>query len=134
MNEFLGIHDPMLVPAGDKNSPRVFVLQLLEQARDFSSAAKYGTIYSILSPEDRASIAPGPTILKIRKFLREMEVTDRDFFLHSGGDYLSGVLLGYVLCDMSFRKATFLRWDRTRDLNGVRTTQGFYVPVEMRLK
>lgn len=111
--------------------PDVFIVHERGSDRDYSSASRYGTLRVLLGDKFRPSLAPGPALHKLRSDLRT--ATDKDFFLHIGGDYMAGVLLGVVLRELGFRSFQFLRWEKERDLNGERTGKGFYVPVEINL-
>lgn len=111
---------------------RVFITQEPFLNKDFSSASNYGAIHYIFTREESPCLVPIKSIFNVRQKLRDFN-PDKDYIINSGGDPINGILVGSVLLTLGIKKFTFLRWDRTKDLNGRVTNVGFYVPVTIDL-
>lgn len=105
----------------------VYIIQDPGMSRDFSSAAQYGKIVFLLDSSDRPSHKARPVLEKLENRLQNY--TEDDYFIWAGGDPLSPILVGSVLSSLGFQQFRFLRWDRVRDRNKVRTGDGYYVPT-----
>jgi len=103
-------------------------------ARDFSSAARYGSLDVVFNDSRfQPSLAPGPSAFELRKAFRDFDPNE-DYVLVSGGDPLGVLLAGQVLGTM-FPRETIqaLRWERERAIDGQRTEGGgFYMPVKLK--
>ncbi len=106
---------------------KVYIVQEPPHERDLSSAESYGQLVTVLTTYDRPSITPGPCLYKLRSELSKF--TKEDYLVWTGGDPMGALLAGIVIAELPFNEIKLLRWDRKKDLNGVRTEVGFYVPV-----
>lgn len=104
----------------------------VSMAKDLSSAQRYGTIRHILKSNESASQAPGPSLNKMSRELKDFNPA-RDFLCMAGGDYLSIALAILALRNMNFHEVQVLRWERERSTDGERQAGGFYVPVTVPL-
>lgn len=114
------------IPFRDKRTGQV-------KTKDLSSASRYGDIRFLLDQNDRPSLAPTPSLLKIKKGLRSFRPGE-DFLVNAGGDWVGMLLLGAALRDLNTREIVFLRWEKERDLQGRKEPGvGFYVPMNIKL-
>lgn len=108
---------------------KVFLIQSPSNSNDFSSAVRYGTIMPVLSNGDMPSILPGPCLKKVRESLEDMQETD--YLLWAGGDPFALILAGIVVAEKGFKNLKYLRWEKEKLLDGSRSKNGFYIPIEM---
>lgn len=112
--------------------PREMLPVPASSALDLSSAARYGKMEFILTLEQTPSFMPGPCMNSMRSALKDFN-PELDYIADAGGDKMGLALLMLVLRDMNFRSVKFLRWERERLPNGVRSKSGYYVPVTVPL-
>ena len=112
----------------------VYLVQQPFNARDFSSAARYGPLEIIFDdPRYQPSLKAGIASQEIRKALQNFNPAE-DYVMVSGGDPLGILLTGQVLGNM-FPRETLqaLRWERERSIDGQRQPNGgFYMPVRLK--
>lgn len=101
-------------------------------SKDLSSAQRYGTLQTVLPDGTRPSYAPGPTLMKLAKGLRNFR--EEDFLCAPGGDPLGLALALLALRYNGVREVQYLRWERERSIDGARQAgAGYYVPVRLSL-
>lgn len=115
----------------DKESV-VYVIQEPGPGRDFSSAQRYGRVEFLLSRDDKPSFTPGPVLQKLRRVMHRIQ--PGSYITWAGGDPMAPVLAGIVLRELNMVDVKFLRWERERNENRVRTGRGYYVPAEFTTK
>jgi hypothetical protein len=96
--------------------------------KDLSSASRYGKLIPVLEADEQPSLTPGPALNKAKGKLQDFK--QEDYVCYAGGDAVALALALLVLRDMGFRRVNLLRWERELQLDGTRSGQGFYVPVE----
>lgn len=114
--------------------PREPIVWLIQEptsvAADLSSAHRYGKVEVILSSADQPALAPAPSLMKIRAAFKRYR--PGDFICHAMAEPMSLLLVGLVIAEQGLDRQPihWLRWDRERDINGVRKVGGgFYTPT-----
>lgn len=110
----------------------VFFIQDPGPDRDLSSAVRYGKIQFLLSSSDRPGTNPNSALATMRKGL--VGFSSSDYLGWAGGDPMAPILAGMVLAEMGVSELQYLKWDRSRDNYGRRTSGGFYVPQKFNLR
>ncbi len=112
---------------------KVFLIQASRRDFDLRPAEKYGEIVKVLGERESPSLAPGPTLVKLRQMVQTYDPAT-DFLLTAGGDPLAAMMVGMLLQDEG-KSASWLRWNRNRDFDGRRDQlAGDYVPVQFDLQ
>ncbi len=112
-----------------ERDPKVWLLQeSWSRNIDLSSANRYGAITPILSGADMPSVAPGPSLFKLKAALKDYRPFD--YVVYALSDPAAAFLAGMVFAreGLSREPINWLRWDRERSTEGERTNGGFYVP------
>lgn len=103
---------------------------------DFSSAAEYGAIQYLFNADERVYALGGPSLFKVRKFLRDTFKPEKDYILWPNiGDPMACIIAMLAIGEMGYDSIKCLYWNRKRDAQGNRDSQaGFYFPIQINLK
>ena len=116
-----------------EHEPKVWLLQESWSPKvDLSSANRYGAVHPILSTADQPSVAPGPSLFKLKQALRG-GYHPNDYIVYALSDPATAFLAGMVFAREGLMKEpiNWLRWERERDTSGQKMSGGFYVPTQI---
>jgi hypothetical protein len=99
---------------------------------DISPAMPFGAITFVFKAAEQPSLSPGPSMFRARKILKDF--CDGDFILWAGGDPAALAIVTCAAADINCGRFKFLRWERERNGDKVRTGRGFYMPVDISLR